>query len=200
MKYAAFVLTLILPASTAFAQQMVVPSRPLTPLQVSSIEAIGSLNDSVNAAGAAIAALQRDLEKKTGQVLEAQARQVRDRCAATELQRLRSIDSLKAQTFTTDGAKGGQRDMLASMKKLKKPLDTCASVFNPLSEAGQGERVRGYAISQSKPVVKGFNEFNRTVVDLSKKMGLPVRAVLRAGPAPTDLPPPQQQRPPAQNR
>ena len=73
MKYAAFVLTLILPASTAFAQQMVVPSRPLTPLQVSSIEAIGSLNDSVNAAGAAIAALQRDLEKKTAQVLEAQA-------------------------------------------------------------------------------------------------------------------------------
>ena len=42
MKYAAFVLTLILPASTAFAQQMVAPNRPLTPLQVSSIEAIGA--------------------------------------------------------------------------------------------------------------------------------------------------------------
>lgn len=192
MKYRALILTLVLPASSAFAQsQMVVPNKPLTPVQLSSIDAIGSLNDSVNAASAAIATLQRDLDTKKPDMLEAQARAVRDRCAATEGQRLRSIDSLKAQSFTTDAEKGGQRDMLASMKTLKTPLDKCASVFGPLSAAGKGEEVRGYAISRSKPVVKGFADFGNKVVALSKKMGLPVRAVLRAGPGPTDVAPPQ---------
>lgn len=192
MKYHAFILTLFLPASSAFGQaQMVVPNRPLTPVQAASVEAIGSLNDSVNAAGGAIAALQRDLEQKTPGVLESQARLVRDRCAATEVQRVRSIDTLKAQVFVTETEKRGQRDMLASMTKLKASLDKCESVFGPLAEQGKGEEVRDYAISRSKPVVKGFKEFNRTVVDLSKKMSLPVRPVLRAGPPPAEVAPPQ---------
>lgn len=197
MKLAPIILMLSLPASSALAQsQLVVPNRPLTPVQVASIEAIGSLNDSVSAAAGAIAALQRDLGTKTPDVLVGQARTVQDRCAATELQRVRSIDSLKAQRFTTDSEKTGQRDMLASMKALKKPLDKCAAVFGPLSVAGKGEEVRAYAISRAKPVVKGLNDFNRTVVALSKKMKLPVRNVLRAGPSPTDLPPPQVQQAP----
>jgi hypothetical protein len=167
----------------------------LTPAQQGALEAVGTLRDSVVAAGGALAALRRDMDTKTAGALEGQARLITERCDAAERQRATSIKQLKAQSFPEAGMTQGQQSMLSSMEKLKTPLARCRKTFKPLGEQGKGEEVRGYGISRSAPVVNGFDAFERTVLPSAKQMRLPVRAVLRAGPSPADVPPPFPTRP-----
>lgn len=180
-----------------WAQAAVVPKAVLTAQQQAALTAIRDVRDSVVVTSSLLAALQRDLAQKPAPTLETQARRITAQCEATERQRVSSRKLLAAQKFPDKTMLQGQKNMLASMDRLQKPLATCGTVWSPLSHEGKGEEVRGYGISRSKPIVAGLNAFERSVVDVSKDLQLPVREVLRAGPSPADLPPSQlQQRPP----
>lgn len=186
---------LVLSASASAQGQYVKPTRPPTPAQQAAVDAIGILRDSVTAAGSAIAFLNRDLASRPAPALEQQAALIADRCAAAERQRDTSLALLKAQEFPDTIAQKGQRRMLASMSQLKAPLKQCIDTYRPLASAGKGEEVRGYGVTRGKPIVKGLNAFEHSVLNASKDMGLPVRQVIRAGPSPLDLPPPEAVRP-----
>lgn len=179
----------LLGAQGALGQGMVVNNQPLNPAQEQALDAVGTLRDSVVAAGGALAALRQDMDQKPANALEAQARLIADRCEAAERQRVVSAKQLRAQSFSEAEMSKGQQAMLSSMDKLKAPLTTCRTTYTPLSAPGKGEEVRGYGISRSKPVISGFDAFERTVVPAAKQMGIPVRSVLRAGPSPVDVAP-----------
>ncbi len=190
-------LALLAPAVPLWAQAAVVPKSALTAQQQAALTAIRDLRDSVVVTSSLLASLQRDLAQKPAPSLEALAGRITSQCEASERQRVSSRKLLASQKFTDKVMLQGQKNMLASMDQLQKPLATCGAVWRPLSQSGQGEEVRGYGISRSKPVVAGLNAFERSVVDVSKDLQLPVRAVLRAGASPADLPPSQLQQKPA---
>lgn len=189
-------LAFLAPAAPLWAQAAVVPKTALTAQQQAALTAIRDLRDSVLVTSSLLASLQRDLAQKPGPSLEALAGHITIQCEASERQRVSSRKLLASQAFTDKVMLQGQKNMLASMDQLQKPLATCGAVWSPLAQSGKGEEVRGYGISRSKPIVAGLNAFERSVVDVSKDLQLPVREVLRAGPSPADVPPRQLQPPP----
>lgn len=184
------------PAVGQQASQMIVPHTPPTAAQDAALNAIRDVRDSVVAANALLAGLQRDLAQQPAASLEEQARRIAAQCTAAERQRVDSRKRLAEQTFPEKGMQDGQRGMLASMDQLKKPLATCRTTWEPMGKPGKGEEVRGYGVSRSRPIVNGFNDFERKVLSQSKKMKLDPRAVVRAGPSPADAPAPIGVRPP----
>ena len=176
--------SLLLVAAAPSARAQVVVPTTLTVEQQAALEAIRDLRDSVTVAKSLLAGLQRDIDQKPGSALEEQARRIAAQCSVAERQRVNSRASLAAQVFPGADATTGQKKMIASMDRLKKPLATCGTTYLPLSKPGKGEEMRGYGVSRSKPVVAGFSDFEKTVVSLAKQMKLPVRDVLRAGPSP----------------
>jgi hypothetical protein len=191
MRFTMVVTTLALGSAHSLqAQGMFVPNAPLTAPQQAALDAIRDTRDSVVAAAGLLAALQRDMERKTPAALEGQARAIVAQCEAAERQRVASRRNLAAQAFDDPTMAKGQQGMLASMDRLKDPLAKCRATYAPLGAAGKGEEMRGYGVHRSRPIVAGLSEFERNVVALSKELRLPVREVLRAGPGPLGAPAP----------
>jgi hypothetical protein len=142
------------------------------------------LRDSVSAAQGALANLERDYQKASAANLEGRAANITRRCAGA----LRTLPTarhlLATAELTTPEHERGRDDMLKSMDRTKPVLDDCRRTFEPLSQQGKGEEVRGYGNQRAKPITKGLSQFEGSVPPFSRALGLDLHTVLRAGKSP----------------
>lgn len=174
------------PQSSGVALPQVYKPEQLNPVQLQARDAVASLRDSVAAAGGALARLSADVQTTSLQVLESRANTVVDRCAAAERQRTLSATQLSSAALTSQGELKARKDMLKEMSKLKKPLDQCASTYQPLAQRGKGQEMRDYGPSRAKPILAGFQRFDQSLKPFAKAMQIQFRPLLNAGKSPLD--------------
>jgi hypothetical protein len=175
------------PANAGAGLPQVYMPEQLGPVQKQARDAVSTLRDSVAAAGGALASLGADAQTTSLQVLESRAATIVDRCAAAERQRAHSVTQLSAAPLTASGELKAQKDMLREMNKLKKPLDQCHATYQPMSGLGKGQEVRDYGPSRAKPILAGFQQFDKSLKPFATAMKIQFRPMLNdAGPSPLD--------------
>jgi hypothetical protein len=97
------------------------------------------------------------------------------------------VTDLSTAALTEPGEIKAQKQMLEEMEKLKKPLDQCLATYQPLSQRGKGQEVRDYGPSRAKPILAGFQKFDRALKPFSTAMKVQFRPMINsAGKSPLD--------------
>jgi hypothetical protein len=178
------VMALALAGATPAAAQYVSKKQPLTLGQEQSQRAVILFRDSLVAAQASLAALERDYEKASAAALESRATTIAERCAAAARTLPVARQLLVSAELQGPEQDRARRDMLTALDRTKPTLGTCETTYRPLGAPGHGEEVRSYGNLRAKPIKKELTKFEQSVYSFARGMGLEVRDIVRAGPAP----------------
>jgi hypothetical protein len=178
------VMALALAGAAPAAAQYVSKKAPLTLGQQQSQRAVMLFRDSLVAAQGALAALERDYEKASAALLESRAATIADRCAAAARTLPVARQLLVGAELQGPEQDRGRRDMLAALDRTRPVLGDCEKTYRPMGARGRGEEVRAYGNMRAKPIKKELSRFDQSVYSFARAMGLEVRDLVRAGPAP----------------
>ncbi len=162
-------------AQTLSAQGTVVRPEPGLDAGRSALrDALLQFRDSLNTIDAAASRLQRDYREASAAALISRARVMRQACA-------RSVGSLPAArkaVLTAEASNEGRvrrrTEMLAALDQLQKALIRCQSDFATMSQADQGERVRGYGNERAGRVQVALRRYERPLGAFLSAMGIKV--------------------------
>jgi hypothetical protein len=177
MKRTAFItLCLIASAGSLDAQAtMVLPDKPLPPAHARMRDAAYVLRDTLFAVTSAAARLNRDFRQTSDASLVSRAREMSLACGAVE----RNIaDPRAAITGTATDSRFREREkqrLLAAFTDLARAAATCTSRFASLSEAGQGEEVRGYGNRDAAAMVSEIRKYEGALDGFFRSMNIPNR-------------------------
>ena len=151
-------------AQTLSAQGTVVRPEPkLDASRAALRDAVLQFRDSLNTIDAAASRLQRDYRESSSASLISRARVMRQACG-------RSVSSLPAarKAVLTADASNERRlrrrtEMVAALDQLQKALVRCESDFASMSQAGAGERVRGYGNDRAARVQAALRRYERSL-------------------------------------
>jgi hypothetical protein len=137
-------------------------------------DALLVLRDSLITIDGAAARLQRDYRVASGPSLLSRARVMRDACA-------RSIRTVQPTRKTILAAKLSQpyktkrrQELVGALDQLKDALIRCETQFDTMSQAGQAERVRGYANNQASQVQVSLRSYEQSARSFLAAMGIRV--------------------------
>jgi hypothetical protein len=153
------------------------PEPPLDAGRAALRDALLQFRDSLNTIDAAASRLQRDYRESSTASLISRARVMRQSCA-------RSVGSLPAArkavlaAEASSGARLRRRtEMVAALDQLQKALVRCESDFAAMSQAGQGEKVRGYGNDRAGRVQAGLRQYERALGAFLSAMGIKVTPI-----------------------
>jgi uncharacterized protein YukE len=156
------------------AQTVVRPEPKLDAGRAALRDALLQFRDTLNTIDAAASRLQRDYREASPASLLSRARVMRQACG-------RSVGSLPAarKAVLTAEASNELRlrrrtEMVAALDQLDKALVRCESEFAAMSQAGQGETVRGYGNERAGRVQAAIRRYERTLGAFFSAMGIKV--------------------------
>jgi hypothetical protein len=168
------VLLLLLSAGSLAAQTVVRPDPPLDAERLKVRDAVLVLRDSLNSIDAAAARLQRDFRTASGASLVSRARVMREACARSA-RTIPPTRQVVAAAPASNENRMKRRDELArGLDRLRDALKYCEDEFAAMSQAGQGERVRGYANDRARRVQTELRAYARTASRFLSAMGIKV--------------------------
>jgi hypothetical protein len=156
------------------AQTVVRPEPKLDAGRAALRDALLQFRDSLNTVHAAVSRLQRDYRESSPASLLSRARVMRQACA-------RSVNGLPAarNAVLTAEASNALRlrrrtEIVAALDQLQKALVRCESDFAAMSQAGQGERVRGYGNDRAGRVQAALRRYEPALSAFLSAMGIKV--------------------------
>ena len=150
------------------------PDAPLDSARAALRDALLVLRDSLNTIDAAAARLQRDYRMASAPSLLSRAQVMRDACARSVRTIPATRDAL-LQTSLSDSQRLKRRqELVGTLDRLKNVLGHCEAEFAAMSQAGQAERVRGYANDRAVRVQGALRGYDQTLRDFFSVMGIQV--------------------------
>jgi hypothetical protein len=139
---------------------VVSPEPPLDTARASLRDAMLVFRDSLSSIEAAAARLQRDYRQASAPALESRARVMTEACARSSRTLPPTREAVKTANASSDVQSKRQRELLASIDRLRGALNQCKVDFGAMSKEGQGEQVRGYGNDRAariQSVVRGYD-------------------------------------------
>jgi hypothetical protein len=161
--------------SPIWAQTVMKPEPPLDSARAALRDALLILRDTLNTVDGAAARLQRDFRQASAQALLSRARVMRDACSRS----VRAVPPARkavADTKLSGDRRVKQRARLVgAMNHLSEALTRCELDFAAMSEAGQGEKVRGYGNDRAGRVQSALRGYESSLRAFLGAMGIKIR-------------------------
>ena len=156
------------------AQTVIRPQPPLDSARAVLRDALLVMRDSLLTIDGAAARLQRDYRVASGPSLLSRARVMRDACARSgrTVQPTRKV-VLSAKLTEPHKVKRRQ-ELLGALEQLQSTLTQCQTQFDTMSQAGQAERVRGYANHRAHQVQLSLRTYEQSARKFLGAMGIRV--------------------------
>ncbi len=157
------VVTLLFAQNLAAQGTVVRPEPALDAGRVTLRDALLRFRDSLNTIDAAAARLQRDYRQASTASLLSRARVMREACARS----IRTLPSSRQAVRAADASEGLRErrrgEMMGALDQLQKALAQCESDFTVMSQAGEGERVRGYGNDRAVRVQVALRKYEKAL-------------------------------------
>jgi hypothetical protein len=156
------------------AQTVIRPEPPLDSARAVLRDALLVMRDSLLTIDGAAARLQRDYRVASGPSLLSRARVMRDACARSgrTVPPTRQV-ILSAKLSEPHKAKRRQ-ELLGALEQLTSALSQCETEFDTMSQAGQAERVRGYANDRAHQVQISLRTYEQSARNFLGALGIRV--------------------------
>jgi len=151
--------------------------RPAPPLDSSLAvlrDALLVLRDTLVTIDGAAARLQRDYRVASGPSLLSRARVMHDACARSGRTVPPTRNTILAAKLSQPQQARRRQELVTALDQLKAAVSRCETEFDVMSQAGQAERVRGYANDRALQVLASLRSYDRTARNFLAAMGIKV--------------------------
>lgn len=156
------------------AQTVIRPAPPLDSARVVLRDALLELQDSLITIDGAAARLQRDYRVASGPSLLSRARVMRDACARSGRTVAPTRKVILGAKLSEPHKAKRRQELVAALDQLKGVLSHCETEFDTMSQAGQAERVRGYANDRASHVKVSLRSYEQSARNFLGALGIRV--------------------------